>query len=151
MKKIDFLSASHKVSNPVIISILNSKIHPLMSSRFAVLNFVGTKSGREYRTPVVFHEIENTIVVLGYKVSKWWRNFRVESSMSLTLRGANAAGKALAIESTHPEYTGLLEQVFCKYRLVDRTLGINYNRQSGLTNQQIEVLSNSTVVVRIKI
>ena len=64
--------------NPIVKFVLQSPMHPLMSSNTMLLTFPGRKSGKPYTTPINYAREGNGItspmhpMALGFAVLGWW-------------------------------------------------------------------------------
>lgn len=92
-------SAADRVRNVFPSLILRSPLHPIMSGRYAIIEFTGRKSGRRYATPIAY--VRDGDRVLLSTDSPWWRNVAGGAPVRLHLRGRTVPGTATAI--TDPE------------------------------------------------
>jgi deazaflavin-dependent oxidoreductase (nitroreductase family) len=65
--------ASTKPLNWVPVAVLRSPIHPILSSKMLLIEFVGRRSGRRYATPVNYHQDGSTVLIT--TDSPWFKNF----------------------------------------------------------------------------
>lgn len=64
--------------------VLHTPLHPLLSSRWASLEFTGRKSGRVFHTPVGYYrEGDRVWITTG---SPWWKNLRDGARVRLLLK-----------------------------------------------------------------
>ena len=84
----------HKL-NPLIITILRSPLHPMMSKAIMLITFTGRKSGKRYTTPVSYSRQGETVYVFTH--GTWWKNLRGGAPVSLRLRGQDRNGFALPV------------------------------------------------------
>ncbi len=76
--------------NAMPMLVLNSPLHALMSSRYAVLEFTGRKSGRTFRTPIAYtREGERILITTD---SNWWKNLDGGRPVRLRVRGKKVTG-----------------------------------------------------------
>lgn len=59
-------------------------IHPLLSGRWASLEFTGRKTGRIYRTPIAYVRHDDRVYIT--TASPWWRNLRHGARVRLLIR-----------------------------------------------------------------
>ncbi len=83
--------------NPLLVMILRSPLHPLLSGNTLALTYTGRKSGRAYTAPVNYVRDGDRLWATSYRTRTWWRNLRVGVPVSLRLRGheVQATGQAL--------------------------------------------------------
>lgn len=64
--------------------VLHTPLHPLLSSRWASLEFTGRKTGRVFHTPVGYYrEGDRVWITTG---SPWWKNLRNGARVRLLLK-----------------------------------------------------------------
>src|SRR5215469_5555878 len=82
----------NKLVNAFPSIIIRSPLHPIMSSKYAIIEFKGRKSGRIYRTPVAY--VRDGDEVLLSTDSPWYRNVASGAHVRLLLRGRMVGGIA---------------------------------------------------------
>ena len=80
--------------NRIVIWLLRSPFHVLMSRTTMVLTFTGRKSGRRYTIPVRYLRENDTILIITYSPRRWWRNLQGGAQVDLYLAGNKVAGRA---------------------------------------------------------
>jgi hypothetical protein len=93
-----------RVGNPLVVVVLESRAHRLLSGRLLVLAYRGHRSGREFRIPLRYAETGSGALVaiaVHPERKRWWRSFATPARATLVLqgervevRGATAAGDA---------------------------------------------------------
>ncbi len=83
--------------NPLVIALLKSPLHSLMSKDVMLITFTGRRSGRSYTTPVSYVREGQTVRCFTSGGTAWWRNLRGGASVSLRIRGEEQRGHAEAI------------------------------------------------------
>lgn len=73
--------------NPLLILMLRSPLHPLLSGNTLALTYTGRKSGRTYTTPVNYVRDGDRLWATSYRTRTWWRNLRNGVPVSLRLQG----------------------------------------------------------------
>ena len=81
--------------NPMIIAILRSPLHSMMSKAVMLITFTGRKSGKQYTTPVSYTQEGEMVYV--FTQGTWWKNLQGGAPVSLWLRGQERNGFALAV------------------------------------------------------
>ena len=77
-----------RVLNPLFERILQSPIHPLLSSHLAIIEYEGQVSGNWIRTPVVYGRLGKSIVATTDRnATTWWKNFRGGHPATLWIKG----------------------------------------------------------------
>jgi deazaflavin-dependent oxidoreductase (nitroreductase family) len=91
--------------NPLVLLILKSRLHGMISASLLVLTCRGRKSGRVYRIPVQYAQEGKTLfIVPGAAEQKtWWRNLSGGARVQLILRGQALAGQAEVLRGEKDE------------------------------------------------
>lgn len=84
-----------KVINPVIMFLLRTPLHRLLSHNFIVLTFKGRKTGTMISTPVGYTPKGNSLVVFTF--SNWWKNLQANPEVQVRLRGRDVRGRATLV------------------------------------------------------
>ena len=73
-----------KAVKAVFMVVLHTPLHPLMSKRWASLEFTGRKTGRVYHTPIGYYrERDRVWITTG---SPWWKNLRNGAQVRLLIK-----------------------------------------------------------------
>jgi len=59
--------------NKIMVWILKSPLHSIISSGIMIIGFKGSKSGKKYSTPVNYLNIEDKIYVMSDRTRIWWK------------------------------------------------------------------------------
>ena len=84
--------------NPLLIAILRSPLHRLLSRNMLVITYTGRKSGKVYRTPVNFVRDGERLLTTSYRTRTWWRNLRGGAPVSLRLQGREVQASGHVLE-----------------------------------------------------
>ncbi|MEI7770806.1 MAG: nitroreductase/quinone reductase family protein [Chloroflexales bacterium] len=76
----------------IMIGVLKSPLHGLLSKGLLLLRFSGRKSGKRYELPVAYVQDGNTILIASR--ARWWHNLRDGAQVELRLRGKDMAARA---------------------------------------------------------
>jgi F420H(2)-dependent quinone reductase len=88
----------NRSGNRIVVLVLRSRLHPLVSRRLALITVTGRRSRHQHTFPVGYKESGErlTIPVLWPQRKLWWRNLRDGAPVRLHLRGADRTGQAHA-------------------------------------------------------
>ena len=86
MRLSQVLQRAVRYFNPVSRFLLNTPLHPVMSSRLMLITFNGRVTGRPYTTPVSYVQEEDSLLVPGG--GTWWKNIETTPQTRVRLRGA---------------------------------------------------------------
>lgn len=76
--------------NAIIIALLRSPLHRMVSSGIVLITYNGHKSGNIFSVPVSYvrdDEEDNVLWTTSLRRRTWWRNFRSETPVILRLQG----------------------------------------------------------------
>jgi len=62
--------------NPVLIQLLRSPLHGLLSKSVMLITYAGRKSGKEYTAPVSYVRHDGALLIVASREHAWWRNLR---------------------------------------------------------------------------
>src|SRR3712207_5202973 len=81
--------------NAVVLAVLRSRAHRLLSASAVELRYTGVRSGRPYVLPVQYAGAGDELVVWPqhWQRSTWWRNFRTPQPVTVRLTGRLHEGK----------------------------------------------------------
>jgi deazaflavin-dependent oxidoreductase (nitroreductase family) len=85
--------------NPLMIWLICSPFHALLSKSFMVFTYTGRKSGKTYRVPVNYTRQGQTLVTFSLRERTWWRNLRGEAPVTLRLEGKDVSATSYVIET----------------------------------------------------
>ena len=137
--------------NPAIAWLLRSPMHPLLDWGLMLITVTGRRSGRVYTIPVGYQRDGDALVVLVSKPSRkqWWRNFREPAPVEVELRGERRQGTARIVEAGSQPFRNVVAATLRRLPMLGGQLGIAYERDRGLSDQQLEVLSREAALVEI--
>ncbi len=86
--------------NPIMIWLLKSPFHGMVSKSMMLVTVTGRKSGRSISTPINYLHDENNLWVVSWRDRKWWRNLRSASGavVQVLLAGKKVEGCGYVIE-----------------------------------------------------
>ena len=136
--------------NPLVIFILRSPLHALLSGSMMLLTYTGRKSGKSITLPTNWVRDGNTVFVTSRRERTWWRNLRGGAPVTVRLQGRDCAGEGKAIEDLDAVVNGLHAYYrrvpqWAKYASV--TLGTN----GEPTLASLQRAADSRVVVEIRL
>jgi hypothetical protein len=83
--------------NSIMIWLLRSPLHGLLSGQMVLLTITGQKSGKTFTLPVNYVRSGEWLLTTSYQKRTWWRNLRGGARLSVHLAGKEypAWGEAL--------------------------------------------------------
>ncbi|NDJ52089.1 MAG: nitroreductase family deazaflavin-dependent oxidoreductase [Chloroflexi bacterium] len=94
--------------NSIVIGLLRSPLHPMMSKSTMIVNYEGRKSGRPYQLPVNYVEHGEHLLTLSNADRTWWKNLRDGAPVTLRLRGRDVSATGVVDEDDATVGEGLL-------------------------------------------
>lgn len=87
------------IANPLLVWLLRSPLHFLVSGRIMLITYTGLRTGRRRTIPVSYQQAgsEITIRVRRHQEKRWWRNLGTDSPVELQLRGHRVRAIARAV------------------------------------------------------
>lgn len=112
------------IANRLVMGVLDSPMHRLLSNSLLTLIYTGRRSGATYSLPVGYVEIDGEPVVLvGRPEAKtWWHNFAEPIRVGVRLRGRHRFGRAALVPAD--EAAGLVRAYFAARPRAARAFGI---------------------------
>lgn len=149
----DVARVLHRVGNPLIIAVLRSRFHRLLSGSHAILTVTGRRTGRNYHLPVQYASDGKAIYVMpgGFEHKTWWRNLIEPARVQLRLEGRDVTGIGQAFHGGQdPQLVeaGLLVY-FTKFATSARVRGIKLDGQGRPDSQQLKRAVANEVIVRV--
>ncbi len=86
-------------ANSIVVAILKSPAHRLLSGTVDVIRYRGQRSGQEHVTPTQYVEQGGDLLIFVARpeTKSWWRNFRTDRDVEVLVRGRWQAMRARAV------------------------------------------------------
>jgi hypothetical protein len=116
------------VINPLMVWLLQSPLHRLVSGSHLLVVYRGRRTGIERRFPVGYATAGDEVVILvGRAEAKmWWRNFLTPWPITLVLRGRTVHGTGLVVRGDSDEVVRMARHYFSRYPRNERALGLRF-------------------------
>ena len=136
--------------NPMMIMLLKSPLHRIISNGILLITFTGRKSGKSFSTPTNYLRDGNVLWILSWRDRKWWRNLRGGTTVNVLLAGKSLEGRGLVIE----EEDAVMQSLYNYYCLAPKLA--KYNNISldvaGLPDiEDCASAAQKLVVIRIEL
>jgi deazaflavin-dependent oxidoreductase (nitroreductase family) len=82
--------------NPIMMWLLRSPLHGMLSGNTMVITYTGRKSGKTFSTPVNYVRDGDTLWTVSFRRRTWWRNLH-DSPVQLRIQGKDVTGVATAM------------------------------------------------------
>ena len=135
--------------NQVMINILRSPLHGLMSKDIMVITFAGRKSGDLFSTPVSYLRQGSEVTVLTR--SSWWKNVVGGKPVTLTIRGKKYHGVAEAFTQDKQAVEEAM-RVFLKEKPANaRFYKVNMGPDGTPDPAQVQLAVQNMILVKISL
>ena len=102
--------------NPMMVWLLKSPLHGMISKGVMLVSVTGRKSGKTISTPTNYLHDGNTLWVISWRDRKWWKNLRGGTDMRVLLAGRSVEGRGQVIEAEKE----VAQSLFDYYRRVPK-------------------------------
>ncbi len=94
-----------KLYNFVVVSILSSPLHGVMSRSIMLLIYRGCRSGRAFTTLISYVRDGVDLLAAASCEHAWWKNLRGSAAVRVRFRGQELEGKGWILEGEAAEET----------------------------------------------
>jgi deazaflavin-dependent oxidoreductase (nitroreductase family) len=84
--------------NPMMIWLLRSPLHGLISNHVMLLTVTGRKTGKSISTPINYLRDGDTLWVVSWRDRKWWRNLRGGGEVQVLLADKAVQARGQVVE-----------------------------------------------------
>jgi hypothetical protein len=133
--------------NPIMVWMLYSSLHGMLSGNMMVLNYNGRKSGKAYRLPISYKKIDDTLLTGSYKRRTWWRNLRGGVPVIVRLQGKDINGQAAVVEDEQGVMNGITAYIGGDPRTA-RMFGVKLGTDGQPETESLRQVARDQVIVR---
>jgi deazaflavin-dependent oxidoreductase (nitroreductase family) len=137
------------LGNLFIKGIVNSPLHPVLGSSFAVITVRGRKTGKPYSTPINVRREGDTYTIVSLRSRTWWRNLRAGAPAQLRVSGKRLAVGGEVVEG-HDEVVEGLAAYFKRYPVYAKYFGIALGRDGQPAEQDLERAADERVIILLR-
>ena len=137
---------SHVILNAVVVHLLRSPVHWLISRNLLLITFIGRKSGQQFTTPVTYMRDGDTLQF--FSDQRWWRNLAGGAPVTLRIQGRVLHGVATPSQDV-PTIVAALKVFFARKgvrraRMINVT-GLDPRRPP--TDAELEAIARQRVII----
>ena len=136
--------------NPVVRSLLRSRMHGPWSKSLLLITFTGRKSGRVFTTPVRYVREGETIRCFTSSENQWGRNLRGGADVILRITGQEASYHATVIENDPEETRKWLQYYLAKFPQDAAYHEIGLEKNKSLVAEDLDRASRNAIVVEAR-
>ena len=93
-----------RAANPLILKLLGSRLHFLLSKDLLVASYRGRRSGKSFSTPLSYVQVGDSLYACTRpSVANWWRNMRDGVPIEIVWRGRPTEAVATLLDSSGEE------------------------------------------------
>jgi len=133
--------------NPIMVWLLESPLHGMLSGNMMVIKYTGRKSGKAYRLPISYTRINDTLLTVSYKRRTWWRNLRGGIPVIVHLQGKDIHGQAEVIEDEQGVMNGITAYIGGESRTA-RLFGVKLGSDGQPESESLRQVARDQVIVR---
>jgi hypothetical protein len=133
--------------NPIMVWLIYSPFHRMLSGMMMVLNYSGRKSGKAYRLPVGYKRVDGILLTISYKHRTWWRNLRGGVPVIIRLQGKDLNGQAEVVEDEVGVEEGLSAFIGGDPK-AGRMFGVKFSPNSLPDPESLQQAAKERVIVR---
>jgi deazaflavin-dependent oxidoreductase (nitroreductase family) len=89
-----------KFVNPMMLWLLRSPLHFLVSGQIMLISVTGRKSGRTYITPVDYRRDGDAVLAVTSHKYAWWKNLLGGGDARMWIAGREVTGRATVSEES---------------------------------------------------
>ncbi len=142
--------AFFRLLNSIVVLLLRSPLHALVSGSILALRYQGQKSGREITVPARYLQNDGEILVVTSNDGAWWHNFRQTRTADVLLRGVWQRANVSA-EADDPAAAGPVMRALWAAHPADAAY-LDVRMHDGKPDEQdFEAALERVVLIRIKL
>lgn len=138
--------------NPLIVAILRSPLHGLMSTGLLLATVTGRRTGRRYTIPVGYQKDGDRFVILVSKARRknWWRNYIDPAPIELRVAGVDLHGQGWVVRPESFEFRKNVERTFRRMPWLAAQFALEYDPKIGLSDAQVDHLGVEAAMVQVE-
>lgn len=136
--------------NPIVIWLLKSPLHGMVSKGVMLVTVTGRKSGRSISTPANYICAGNSLGAISWRERKRWRNLRGGADVRVLLAGKSLDGHGHVIEEEKAVAQGLFDY-YLKVPKIAKYVGIGLEGTGQPVHADCERLAKKMVMIRIEL
>ena len=137
------------ISNFFMKTIVNSPLHPLLGSNFAVITFEGRKSGKRYSTPINVTQNGESFTAVSLRSRNWWRNLRGGRQAQLRVSGRQYVVRGEVLED-HDAVVGGLAEYFKQNQGYARHFGVRLGPDGQPSREDLDRAADERVIIQLR-
>ena len=138
-----------RIMNPVMIALLRSPVHGMLSSTIMVISFKGRVSGKTYSIPVSYYRAGDQVYCFTH--AKWWRNMTDSAQVELLVRGGKMTGQAVAVVEDEERKAAILGQMLAVNKMDARFYAVTFDVDGNQNKDEVTAATEQAVMIEINV
>ena len=138
-----------RIMNPLMIALLRSPVHGMLSRTIMVITFNGRSSGKVYSTPVTYFRTGDQVYCFTH--AKWWRNMVDGAQVELLIRGRKMTGQAVAVLEDEERKTAILSQLLAASKMDAKFYTVTFDADGNPNEDEVAAAAEQAVMVEINV
>lgn len=139
------------VYNPLVLWMLRSPVHGIVSHAFLALEFQGHTSGKHIHVPVEYVRDANTLWIFTQGSRQWWKNLQVEAPITVWLHGQPVTAMAKACAGQPESFRHALAVYLKRYPKRLKYFGIQQLPDGALDEDSFRSVAHKMVTIRVRL
>lgn len=134
--------------NTLIVAMLKSPFHSLISGSVAVVTYTGRKSGKVYQVPANFVQIEDRVLLTSFQKRTWWRSLAGGAEVLIRMRGQDYRATSEIYQSLE-DVRRLIGEYLHEIPHLAPRFGVARAEDGALNEADIDALVDGRVMVEL--
>jgi hypothetical protein len=138
-----------RLLNPLVVALLRSPLHSLLSGNTMLVSFTGRRSGKRYTVPISYVREDDTIIC--FTGSPWWKNLRGGAPVVVRVRGQDLDGSALPIDGDPGAISQGIQALLRRVPRDASFYGVTLNSEGIPDQEQVDRAARRITMIRIQL
>jgi deazaflavin-dependent oxidoreductase (nitroreductase family) len=135
--------------NPIMMWILRSPLHGMLSGSTMIITYTGRKSGKTFSTPVNYVRDGDVLWTISFRQRTWWRNLH-DSPVTVRIQGKDFPGVGQAI-TDQQEVADCLMAYLRKAPQIAKYIGVALDASGQPRQEDVANAAQTRVMVRVRL
>jgi deazaflavin-dependent oxidoreductase (nitroreductase family) len=135
--------------NPIMMWILRSPLHGLLSGSTMIITYTGRKSGKTFSTPVNYVRDGDVLWTVSFRHRTWWKSLR-DSPVTLRMQSKDVTGVATTT-TDQQEVADCLMAYLRKAPQIAKYIGVGLDASGQPKSQDVAEAAKTRVMVRVRL
>ncbi len=135
--------------NPIMMWILRSPLHGMLSGSTMIITYTGRKSGKTFSTPVNYVRDGDVLWTISFRQRTWWRNLH-DSPVTVRIQGKDFPGVGQAIKDQQ-EVADCLMAYLRKAPQIAKYIGVALDASGQPRQEDVANAAQTRVMVRVRL